>query len=93
MPTYQFLNKNTNEVEEHKMSYTKLDEFKEQNPHLERHFTIEGFPGFGDAMRMSVPGTKTSDPAFEKNVIERIKKNVPGNTLAQTHKTKLTREW
>ena len=38
MPTYQFLNTETNEVEEHRMSYTVLDEFKQNNPTLQRHF-------------------------------------------------------
>ena len=90
---YDFLNKETGEVETHTMSHTQLDEFKEQNPHLERHFTPENLPGFGDAVRMSVPGTKTYDSAFEKGVIQRIKETVPGNTLAKTHKTKLGREW
>ena len=34
MPTYEFLNKETGQFEDHFMSYTKLDEFKENNPHL-----------------------------------------------------------
>jgi hypothetical protein len=28
MPSYDFLNKNTGEVEEHRMSYTALEQFK-----------------------------------------------------------------
>lgn len=93
MPNYQFLNKNTGEVEEHLMRISELDAFKESNPHLERYFSPEGLPGLGDAVRMSVPGTKSYDSAFEKGVIQRIKETVPGNTLAKTHKTKLGREW
>ena len=92
MPTYEFKNKNTGEIEEHKMSYTVLDEFKQNNPHLERHFTIEGLAGLGDGARMSTPGTGQPDKAFEHGVIERIKQTVPGNTLAG-HKTKRPREW
>ena len=87
MPAYVFKNKNTDEVEEHFMSYTKLDEFKEQNPHLERYFTPENLPGFGDGMRMNVPGISKGDPAFEHGVIDRIKDTVPGNTLNKSHKT------
>ena len=34
MPTYEFLNKETGQFEDHFMSYTKLDEFKKNNPHL-----------------------------------------------------------
>ena len=93
IPSYEFLNKDTNEIEEHRMSYKELDSFKENNPHLERHFSYENLPGLGDTMRMSINAGMKADAAFEKGVIERIKKTVPGNTLARTHKTKLPREW
>lgn len=93
MPTYQFLNKNTNEIEEHVMRISELDTFKENNPHLERFFTLDGLPGFGDSMRMSVPGIGQPVSAFEHGVIQRIKETVPGNTLSRTHKTKLPREF
>lgn len=93
MPTYDFLNKQTNTIEEHRMSYTVLDEFKQNNPHLELYISADNLPVFSDAGRMSVPGTKTADSAFEKGVIQRIKDTVPGNTLAKSHKTKMPREW
>ena len=38
MPTYDFINTETGEVTEHRMSMTKLDEFKEEHPELERYF-------------------------------------------------------
>ena len=93
MPSYDFLNKETNQIEEHKMSYTVYDEFITNNPHLERYFSAENLPIFSDAGRMSVPGTKTADKAFEQGVIQRIKDTVPGNTLHKSHKTKMPREW
>ena len=93
MPTYDFLNKQTNSIEEHRMSYTVLEEFKQNNPHLQLHLSAENLPVFSDAGRMSVPGTKTADAAFERGVIERIKATVPGNTLHKSHKTKMPREW
>lgn len=93
MPTYQFLNKNTNEVEEHRFSYTKLDEFKEQNPHLERYFSPENLPILSDGVRMNVPGTGRPDGVFEREIIGRIKDKVPGNTLGKSHKTNAPREW
>jgi len=34
MPTYVFRNKDTDEVEEHFMKISELDEFKEKNTHL-----------------------------------------------------------
>jgi hypothetical protein len=92
MPTYDFMNKNTGEVEEHRMSYTVLDQFKLDNPHLEQHHTAANLPIFGDGMRMSVPGVGQPDARFEREIIGRIKEKVPGNTLAG-HKTKMPREW
>lgn len=92
MPTYQFLNKDTNEIEEHRMSYTEVDQFKVDNPHLERYHSAENLPVFSDGVRMSVPGIGQPVAAFEKGVIERMKATIPGNTMAG-HKTKLPREW
>ena len=92
MPNYVFLNKETNEIEEHVMSYKVLDEFKEQNPHLERYFSYADIPGLGDGIRMSVPGTGQAHMAFERGVIQRMKETIPGNTMSG-HKTKLPREW
>lgn len=93
MPTYTFKNKNTGEIEEHVMRIAELDVFKESNPHLERSFAPEDLPVLGDGMRMSTPGTGKADSTFEKYVINRIKEQVPGNTLGKSHKTKMQREW
>jgi hypothetical protein len=92
MPTYTFLNKQTNEIEEHTMSWVKLEDFKQDNPQLEIHHSVETLPGFGDSMRMSVPGIGQPHAAFEKGVIQRMQETIPGNTMAG-HKTKLPREW
>ena len=93
LPTYQFLNTETNEVEEHRMSYTVLDEFKQNNPTLQRYFTADNLPGFGDGLRMSTPGTGQPVKAFEQGVIQRMKDTIPGNNLHKSHKTKMPREW
>lgn len=93
MPNYQFKNKETGEIVEHRMSYTVLDEFKQNNPHLEVYISAQNLPIFSDAGRMSVPGTATADKAFEQGVIQRIKDTVPGNTLHKSHKHKMPREW
>ena len=92
MPTYDFLNTTTNEIEEHRMSYTVLDEFITNNPHLQRYHSAENLPVFGDGTRMSVPGIGQPHAAFEKGVIQRMKETIPENTMAG-HKTKLPREW
>jgi hypothetical protein len=93
MATYTFLNKNTNEIEEYSMKISELDNFKLENPHLERYFAVENLPSFGDGIRMNTPGVGKADSTFEKYVINRIKETVPGNTLAKSHKTKMQREW
>jgi len=92
MPTYDFLNKNTNEVEEHRMSYTVLDQFMADNAHLERYHSAENLPIMGDGTRMSVPGIGQPHAAFEHGVIQRMKDTIPGNTMSG-HKTKKPREW
>ena len=73
------------------MSYKDLDQFKLDNPHLERH--IGEAPAFGDGSRMSVPGIGKTDSSFQKYVINRIAETVPGNTIKQSHKHKIDREW
>jgi len=93
MPTYEMRNKETGEIFDIKMSYKDLDQYFNDNPHIERYHSAENLPIFSDGVRMSVPGVGQPDKAFEQNVIQRIKETVPGNTLAKTHKTKLPREW
>jgi hypothetical protein len=91
MPTYSFINKETNELEEHMMRISEYDAFKELNPHLERY--INEAPILGDGMRMSVPGIGQPDARFEREIIGRIKEKVPHNTVKAGHKTKMPREW
>ena len=93
MPRYDFLNSNTGEVEEHTMSYKDLDQFKVDNPHLERYFSQESLHVMSDGMRMSTPGTGQPDSTFEKYVIQRMADTIPGNTIKKGHKTKMPREW
>lgn len=55
MPSYDFYNDDTGEVEEHFMSYTKLDEFKENNPHLKQQVTAPTIVG-GTGDRVKTDG-------------------------------------
>jgi hypothetical protein len=92
MPTYTFKNVETDEIMYYKMSYTVLEQFKLDNPHLELHIFAENLPIFGDGQRMSVPGIGQPHAAFEHGVIQRMKETIPGNTMSG-HKTKKPREW
>ena len=93
MPTYQFKDKESGEIFEHRMSYTILEDFKKDNPNLEIYISAQNLPVFSDAGRMSVPGTMTARKDFEQGVIQRMKDTIPGNTLGKSHKTKMPREW
>jgi hypothetical protein len=93
MPNYDMRNKETGEIVEYTMSYTKLDQFLVDNPQLERFHSAAHLPVMSDGARMSVPGIGQPDARFEREIIGRIKEKVPGNTLAQGHKTKMPREW
>ena len=73
MPTYDFLNTETGEVEEHFMSYTKLDEFKESNPHLKQQISSANIVGgHGDRVK--------TDAGF-KEVLSKIGDAHPGSKL------------
>jgi hypothetical protein len=73
MPRYDFLNTETNEIEEHMMSYTKLDEFKENNPHLKQQISaLNIIGGTGDRVK--------TDAGF-KEVLSRIGDAHPGSSL------------
>jgi len=70
MPTYTFLNTKTKEIEEHSVYMRDYDDFKKDNPHLERHFT-PGEGSLGDPVRL---GITTPDGGF-KEVLSKIAEN------------------
>ena len=73
MPTYEFINKQTGVIEEHFMSISALDEFKEANPHLER--TMTKAPAIaGDHISIR------KDTGF-KEVLQKIHERTPGSQL------------
>ena len=73
MPRYDFLNTETNEIEEHMMSYTKLDEFKENNPHLKQQISaLNIVGGTGDRVK--------TDAGF-KEVLSKIGEGQPRSPL------------
>jgi hypothetical protein len=93
MPSYDFRNKETGEISEFRMSFTVLDQFKLDNPHLEQYHSSANAPVLSDASRMSVPGTKKADSSFEKYVIDRIKATNPGNTMGGHKTSSGNKEW
>jgi len=73
MPTYNFINQATGEVEEHFMSISELDDFKKTNPHLDKIVSAPAIVG-GVSIR-----NKESDGMRE--VFSRIAEKNPGSNL------------
>ena len=67
MPTYDFIHKETGEITEHIMSMTKLDQFKEDHPELERYF--------GNQNTSATYGKPKSDDGF-KEVMSKYKRHI-----------------
>ncbi len=65
MPTYEFKNINTGKIEEYLLSFSQIDNFKKDNPHLERIWTdtpsvIYKGSGFYSTDYKSTPKSKTT---------------------------------
>lgn len=79
MPTYDFLNKNTGEYEEHIVKIADYDQFKIDNPHLER--VILTAPGCVDPI---TAGVRTPSTGF-KDLLKHMKKKVGGNNTIKDY--------
>ncbi len=91
MPNYEFKNTETGEIFEKTMSYKVLDQYLADNPTHIRHHS--GTPVLSDGMRLNTPGTGKNDSTFQKYIIDRMAETIPGNTIRQSHKNKIPREW
>jgi len=77
MPTYNFRNKDTGEETEITMSMSELDQYKEDNPHLQQFLTRA--PGIS----RGVGTTRQFDSGF-KEVLQKIDERAPGSELKKT---------
>lgn len=97
MPIYTFKNKENGEILEYTMRVAELDDFKKNNPNLERYFSPETcnvdftFVEGGSRLKSMNGGMSRVDPKFEEQVIDRCKRNIPGNKLSETHKSSQNR--
>ena len=79
MPTYEFVNKKTGKVEEYMISISAYDQFKADNPHLERYYSeapLFSYSGTGD-----MAGKKTDNTW--KEVMHKIAEQNPRSPLAE----------
>ena len=77
MPTYNFRNKDTGEETEIAMRISELDQYKENNPHLEQFLTRA--PGIARGHG----STRQFDSGF-KEVLQKIDERTPGSELKKT---------
>jgi hypothetical protein len=75
MPTYTFLNTDTQEKFDIFLSMNQLDEYKKENPNLE---SVIGAPAIGDSVRL---GVRTIDNGF-REVLSKIHNSQPKSNLA-----------
>lgn len=84
MPTYAFRNIETDEIEEYSIRISEYDQFKLDNPHLERYINEAA------GMIGGVDGIKT-DQGF-KEVLSKVAEAHPNSALASKHKSKSIKE-
>ena len=87
MPTYEFVNTKTKKLEEHTMSISAYDQFKAENPHLERYYSdapLFSYSGGGD-----FAGKKTDNTW--KEVMSKIAEQNPRSPLAENVLKKSTK--
>jgi len=77
MPTYQFRNKETNEVIEKILKISDRELFLENNPNFEPYHSSA--PSLGDPIRL---GIIKPDNGF-KEVLQKINERNPNNTLSK----------
>ena len=88
MPTYEFVNTKTKKIEEHTMSVSLYDQFKADNPHLERYYSdapLFSYSGTGD-----LAGKKTDNTW--KEVMHKIAEQNPTSPLADKVLKKKTKQ-
>jgi len=73
MPTYTFINTETNESEDKLMSIAERDEYLKNNPHIQQSLAT---PNFGDPVRLGI--TRTPD-GFNEILKNTKKRNLHSN--------------
>lgn len=76
MPTYTFIDKNTNEIFDIIMSMRDLDEYKKENPNHERYF---------DEVPALVSGSGPKGDSGFQDVLTKISEAHPDSALADRH--------
>lgn len=83
MATYTFKDSNTQEIIDVVLDMSDYEDFKNQNPHLERHFDIDSVPPVISGFNFN----SKIDSGF-KEVLSKVAEAHPGSTLADSHLSK-----
>lgn len=86
MPTYDFLNTETNEVEEHFMTISAKEKFLEDNPHMKQHYTK--VPGIVSG---TISAGNVDNHGF-KEVLQKVGEGHPGSAIAHEHTRRTGKE-
>lgn len=87
MPTYEFINTETDEYFEKFMSFSARDEFLKENPHIQQ--TMTKAPGIVSGVSTS---TQNRVPDGFKEVLSKISENNRGSAVAEKHGRKGIKE-
>jgi hypothetical protein len=85
MPSYDFLNTETGEVEELFMSFTKLDEFKKNNPHMKQQVSAPNIVGG------TISVHENKDGGFN-DMMQRIGDANPGSQVAKKYNKRTAKQ-
>ena len=79
MPTYDFLNTETNEVEEHFMTISAKENYLKDNPHMKQHYTK--VPGIVSG---TISAGNVDNHGF-KEVLQKVGEAHPGSEVQKQH--------
>ncbi len=86
MPTYDFLNTETDEVEEHFMTISAKEKFLEDNPHMKQHYTkVAGI------VSGTISAGNVDNHGF-KEVLQKVGEAYPGSNVAREHTRRTGKE-
>lgn len=86
MPTYDFLNTETNEVEEHFMTISAKENYLKDNPHMKQHYTK--VPGIVSG---TISAGNVDNHGF-KEVLQKVGEAHPGSEVQKEHTRRSAKE-
>ena len=86
MPTYDFLNTETDEVEEHFMTISAKEQYLKDNPHMKQHYTK--VPGIVSG---TISAGNVDNHGF-KEVLQKVGEAHPGSNVAREHTRRTGKE-